>query len=67
MPQGLPHGTVKRAFRAQLELYRQVADLSRNQFLRKYFLEAQDASVRMKLLYFFPHMTAADRTARWRE
>ena len=52
---------VEVAFRAQLGLYRQIAENAQNRFLAKYFLEAQDASVRMKLLYFFPHMKNADR------
>jgi len=49
------------AFRAQLGLYRHIAPLAQNRFLEKYFLEAQDASVRMKLLYFFPHVRDADK------
>ncbi|GAB5464034.1 MULTISPECIES: GntR family transcriptional regulator [Hoeflea] len=47
---------VEGAFRAQLELNRSIAKEAGNRFLQKYFLEAQDASVRMKLLYFFPHL-----------
>ena len=57
----LEAGEVERAFRAQLELNRCIARQAQNRFLEKYFLEAQDASVRMKLLYFFPHLTAAGR------
>lgn len=49
------------AFRAQLGFYRHIAALADNQFLEKYFLEAQDASVRMKLLYFFPYLTISDK------
>jgi DNA-binding GntR family transcriptional regulator len=51
---GLDRGDHEMAFRAQLDLYRAVAGLAQNQFLGKYFLEAQDASVRTKLLFFFP-------------
>ncbi|MEM5471489.1 GntR family transcriptional regulator [Hoeflea sp. AS60] len=59
---GLEAGDVERAFRAQLELYRFIARQAQNRFLEKYFLEAQDASVRMKLLYFFPHITTEAKT-----
>lgn len=59
--QGLQRGEVETAFRAQLDLYRYIASTARNRFLEKYFLEAQDASVRMKLLYFFPHLRGADQ------
>lgn len=52
---------VEGAFRAQLDLNRCIAKEARNRFLEKYFLEAQDASVRMKLLYFFPHLGAEQR------
>ena len=52
---------VEGAFRAQLGLFRHIAALADNRFLAKYFLEAQDASVRMKLLYFFPHLREADK------
>ncbi len=58
---GLDTGDIEAALRAQLGLYRHIADHARNRFLAKYFLEAQDASVRMRLLYFFPHVTAEDR------
>lgn len=58
---GLGAGDVEGAFRAQLALYRQIAAQAKNRFLAKYFLEIQDASVRMKLLYFFPHLTEVDR------
>lgn len=58
---GLKADNIEKAFRAQLALYHQIAALAKNRFLTKYFLEAQDASVRMKLLYFFPHLTEADR------
>ena len=57
---GLQAGDTESAFRAQLGLFRHIASLARNRFLSKYFLEAQDASVRMKLLYFFPHLTKAE-------
>jgi len=57
---GLLAGDTEAAFRAQLGLFRNIATLARNRFLSKYFLEAQDASVRMKLLYFFPHLPKAD-------
>lgn len=56
----LREGDVEGAFRAQLALFRQVAGLTENRFLSKYFLEAQDASVRVKLLYYFPHLHQAD-------
>ncbi len=59
--QGLAAGDVEAAFRAQLDLYRQISVLAKNRFLQKYFLEAQDASVRMKLLYYFPHLAGDDR------
>lgn len=59
--ESLEGGEVEPAFRAQLELFRHIASKARNRFLEKYFLEAQDASVRMKLLYFFPHLVGADR------
>lgn len=58
---GLESGDPEAAFRAQLALYRQVVPMAHNRFLAKYFLEAQDASVRMKLLHFFPHLGEADR------
>jgi DNA-binding GntR family transcriptional regulator len=54
-------GAFEEAFRAQLDLYRCIAGNAQNRFLGKYFLEAQDASVRMKLLYYFPHVTGTDR------
>lgn len=57
---GLEEGNIEGAFRAQLALFRYVASLAQNRFLEKYFLEAQDASVRMKLLYFFPHLQNSD-------
>jgi DNA-binding GntR family transcriptional regulator len=57
----LEDGDLEAAFRAQLDLYRRVATLADNRFLEKYFVEAQDASVRIKLLYFFPHLDAAGR------
>lgn len=56
----LTAGDPEGAFRAQLALFRQIAPLARNRFLSKYFIEAQDASVRTKLLYFFPHLQDAD-------
>ncbi|PHP66944.1 hypothetical protein CSC94_10315 [Zhengella mangrovi] len=59
---GLEAGDTEAAFRAQLALYTHIADLSRNRFLAKYFLEAQGASVRMKLLYFFPHLSGTEKT-----
>jgi DNA-binding GntR family transcriptional regulator len=59
--ESLADGAVEPAFRAQLGLFRHIAAKARNRFLEKYFLEAQDASVRMKLLYFFPHLVGADR------
>lgn len=55
-------GNTETAFRALLGLFRQCADLAQNFFLAKYFIEAQDASVRMRLLYYFPHMTDQDKT-----
>lgn len=58
--EGLAENDVERAFRAQLGLFRHLTELAKNRFLAKYFLEAQDASVRMKLLYFFPHLSADD-------
>jgi DNA-binding GntR family transcriptional regulator len=58
--QKLATGDSEGAFRAQLALFRQIAPLARNRFLSKYFIEAQDASVRTKLLYFFPHLQDAD-------
>ncbi len=54
-------GAFEEAFRAQLNLHRCIAGNAQNRFLAKYFLEAQDASVRIKLLYYFPHVTGADR------
>lgn len=57
---GLQAGDTEAGFRAQLGLFRQIATLACNRFLSRYFLEAQDASVRMKLLYFFPHLAGAD-------
>ncbi len=57
---GLAEGEIKPAFQAQLGLYRQLADLSQNRFLEKYFLEAQDATVRLKQLYFFPNLDARE-------
>lgn len=54
-------GDQETAFRAQLDLYREIAALARNQFLAKYFLEAQDASVRTKLLYYFEQLTQEDK------
>ena len=58
--EGLAENDVERAFRAQLGLFRHLTELAKNRFLAKYFLEAQDASVRMKLLYFFPHLSTDD-------
>lgn len=58
---GLESGDDNSAFRAQLELYRRIAELTQNRFLQKYFLEAQDASVRVKLLYYFPCLARDDR------
>lgn len=58
---GLDAGDVEAAFRAQIALYRAVAELAQNRFLEKYFLEAQDASVRMKLLHYFPCLNEDDR------
>lgn len=57
----LDAGDIEGAFQAQLSLYRRIADMADNFFLAKYFAEAQDASVRMRLLYYFPHLTSADR------
>jgi DNA-binding GntR family transcriptional regulator len=58
----LEAGDIEGAFQAQLSLYRRIAEMADNFFLAKYFAEAQDASVRMRLLYYFPHLTADDRT-----
>ena len=58
---GLEEGDTETAFRAQIALFRSIAELAQNRFLEKYFLEAQDASVRVKLLYYFPRLSAADR------
>lgn len=58
---GLAGNDSEAAFRAQLALYRDLAGRARNRFLAKYFLEAQDASVRMKLLYYYPHLAGPDR------
>lgn len=57
---GLAAGDVKVAFKAQLALYRHLAEHADNRFLEKYFLEAQDASVRLKQLYFFPTLAESD-------
>ncbi|MCE0507315.1 GntR family transcriptional regulator [Roseivivax sp. GX 12232] len=57
----LEQGEDEAAFHVQLEFFRHIASLARNRFLEKYFLEAQDASVRTKLLYFFPHLSGKDR------
>jgi DNA-binding FadR family transcriptional regulator len=35
--------------------------MSDNRFLEKYFLEIQDASVRLKQIYFFPNLSARDK------
>lgn len=59
--EALLKGEDEQAFRHQLDLFRHLASLANNRFLEKYFLEAQDASVRTKLLYFFPHLTDGDR------
>lgn len=59
--EGLGAGEIKRAFQAQLSLYRSLAELSENRFLGKYFLEVQDASVRLKQLFFFPHLNENER------
>ena len=58
---GLDSGDCRGAFQAQLDLYRYIAALSQNRFLEKYFLEAQDASVRLKQRYFFPILDEAER------
>ncbi|WP_116087486.1 GntR family transcriptional regulator [Tropicimonas sp. IMCC34011] len=58
----LEKGEDEAAFHVQLDFFRTVASLARNRFLAKYFLEAQDASVRTKLLYFFPHLSSEDRS-----
>ena len=57
----LESSDIKTAFRAQLALYRHLSDLARNAFLGKYVLAAQDACVRLKLLYFFPNLDAAEK------
>lgn len=57
----LEAGNVKAAFKAQLGLYRHLGELSGNRFLEKYFLEVQDASVRLKQLYFFPNITDREK------
>ena len=58
---GLGAGDVRPPFQAQLDLYRELAARAENRFLEKYFLEAQDASVRLKQLHFFPHLGESDR------
>lgn len=59
--QGLSQNEVRTAFQAQLDLYHYLAQLSDNRFLEKYFLEVQDASVRLKQIYFFPNLSANDK------
>ncbi|MCK0096714.1 GntR family transcriptional regulator [Yoonia sp. F2084L] len=58
---GLAVNDTRGAFEAQLGLYKHLAALSENRFLEKYFLEAQDASVRLKQLYFFPDLTPLEQ------
>lgn len=57
----LGEAEIRPAFEAQLALYRHLAICADNRFLSKYFIEVQDASVRLKQLYFFPNLTEQDR------
>lgn len=50
-------GAIRSAFEAQITLYRLLAQAANNRFLAKYLLEVQDASIRLKQIYFFPNLT----------
>lgn len=49
------------AFKGHLSLNQRISELTCNRFLEKYFLEVEDASVRTKLLFFFPNLSSSDR------
>ncbi|MCY4302805.1 MAG: GntR family transcriptional regulator [Aestuariivita sp.] len=51
----------RQAFQAQLDLYRALSAAANNRFLCKYFIEVQDASIRLKQLHYYPHLDQAGK------
>ena len=51
------------SLKSELEALRQLAGLSRNIFLIKYFDEAIDAGMRMRVLHYYPNATVDERRA----